>query len=85
MIVSVVEQAADAVLCGIVEIELVRADGVAFNTDTEDLALNSVDNIVVFLRKDLVKAVLEAKSGGKAVGGNVLEAVGDPEIVKNRL
>ena len=78
---SVVKQAADSAGCRIVLIELVITYGVAFETDSEHLALNcgNYEFLVVAL-DDLVKRFLESHAGCKSVAGNVLESVGDPDI-----
>ena len=86
MEVSGVQREKNIVLHRAAEIELVRSDGAALETDAEELGLHGVE--VVLLRdvdgEDLVVGAGEVFSLAAAVHGSVLEAVGDPEIVAGR-
>ena len=83
MIVTGIQQAADVGLCGIVLIEFVAANGVAFHTDTEDLAFHSDDDpLAIVIGEDLVQGLLQTGARAKTVGGNILETVGDPDVDK---
>ena len=62
--------------------ELVRAYGVAFSTDAEYLAFNTVDNVLAVLgcSEDLVVGLSKTKTGGKGVKRNLFVAVGSPVV-----
>ena len=65
---------------GVAHIELVRADGVAFGPDAEDLALHRVHHAGDVLGEDLVVAVLQALTGGQGIHRHLLGPVGDPVV-----
>ena len=75
-------RAAFAVLDGVAEVELVRADDVALRADAEELALDGVEVVgrVERLGEDRVERFGEARARGLAVDGGVLHAVGDPDV-----
>src|ERR1019366_10073254 len=71
-----------AVLDGIAQIKLVRTDDEAFGANAEELALHGVEvkARIEVLGKDRIEGTLEDLPWRLAVGGGVLEAVGDPDI-----
>ena len=66
----------------VAEVELVRADGVGFGTDAEELGLDGVEVVfgVEFFGEDFFEGSGEAFAGGGPVKGGVLGAVGYPNI-----
>ena len=83
---AAVEEAEHVVLRGVVHVELVRADGVALHADAEELALDRDfdERAVVVGREDFVERLLVDRARRGAVGGDVLEAVGDPDVERGR-
>src|SRR5437762_2378687 len=66
----------------VAEVKLVRTDGAAFRADAKEFSFDGVQ--VVFGREGLLEHGVErggeAFARGLAVGGRVLEAVGDPDV-----
>ena len=73
MEVAIVQEAEDVVLGGVVHVELVRADGVAFDADAEYLGFDGdVDFVpVVGLLKNAVEGVFQPCARCGAIGGGV--------------
>ena len=84
---AVVQEAEDVVLGGVVHVELVGAHGVGFQADAEDLGLHGVTDVlgVQLFGENLVQGVFQPLTGPQAVGGDVLIAVGDPNVVEREL
>src|SRR4029079_2359201 len=70
------------ILDGVAEVELVRADCVAFGAEAEELAFDGVEveTRIDFLGKDFVEGLAEAIAGTLAIDGYVFIAVGDPNV-----
>ena len=83
---AVVQQVVDAWMgSGVAHVELVAAHGVALHADGENLALHAVDDVGELFGKDLIQAVLEPQAGPQPVGGNILIAVGNPDVVEHHV
>ena len=66
-------------------IEFLVAGGEAFNTDAEYLLLNRIDNMRGFEGIDFIEGILQACAQAISVGGVVLQAVGNPEVVQDHI
>ena len=82
LIMAVVHQRSDAGFVGVGQTELCRADGVGLQTDTEHLGFQGDVDLFLIVRngEDLIQRFLEAAARADAVGGQILVAVGDPDI-----
>ena len=74
-----------ALLGSVGYVELLVAGGEAFNTDAEYLLLNRIDNMRGFEGIDLIEGILQACAQAISVGGVVLQAVGNPEVVQDHI
>lgn len=81
-----IQQAHDAVLGSVVHVELMRADRVGLDADSEDLAFDRICDIlaVVLDGKNLIKCFLEAGTRSDAVCRHILRAIRDPDVVECR-
>ena len=72
----------EIVLFCIVHVELVAADGAAFHSDSEQLALHGIEQILfgIFDGENLIQRIFQAGAGAAAVNRNVLESVGNPGV-----
>ena len=80
LIVTGVERVDDIVLGAVAGIEVVRADGVSFQSDAEELGLEAVLHILKLLGEDVVEAVLEDLAVAVFLDGEVFAAVVDPDV-----
>ena len=82
MIVTVVHKRDKSVLLDISEGELGGTDGISLKTDTENLGLEGDKHLFMVIRHgdDLVEGLLESCARSDPVGGDILVAVGDPDI-----
>ena len=67
---------------GVAEIEFVRANGATLRADAKEFRLNGVEVVLggQWLLEDGVERGSEAFAGRLAIGGRVLETVGNPEV-----
>jgi len=80
LIVARVEGVDDIVFRAVSSVEVVRADGVGLQSDTEELGLKTVLHVGQFLGEDVVKAVFEYLAVAVFLYGEVFAAVMDPDI-----
>ena len=72
---------------GVAQVELMGADDKCLGTDAEDLTLQDVGGVLVLLlgvggAQDLVQGLNEQLAVAVAVHGDVLQAVGDPDVIE---
>ena len=76
-----IQKAADARLRRVILIKFVAADRVAFHADAEHLALHRGDHpLFIVIRQNFVEGFFQAQTGSQPIRGNVLIAVGNPDI-----
>ncbi|MNE60766.1 hypothetical protein D3C80_1559360 [compost metagenome] len=84
--VTGVEAQRGATAGGITEIEFVRADGVAFGTDTEQFAFNGIDMFreVKFFRNHFIQCTQQTLARCQTIHGDVFHAIRYPDIHDGR-
>ena len=73
------------ILRSIANVEVVRAHGIAFQTDTENLRLDTILHVIVFFCKDFIQRVLQQSTIFHAVHGDVLATIMHPQVHDTRI